>query len=152
MRILIEAAAAVLFIVSTALLFSERIRASRILFVLVGLLTLASSYVITKHILDATVGQRMHRHHVVAGAPAPGPQEPPTQADDAQSTTDTLLQAVYQGTEGALNRIVRSGTGQASASVGSDTVVDVIVGLSLAVLGVLSQLVSMFFRRLTGAD
>jgi hypothetical protein len=142
MRYLIEAVAAVLFVVSTGLLFNARVRASTALFVLIGVVTLASSYVITKTILDATFDRRAH-HHVAMAAPKPA-------APPSTSTLDTVLQEIYVDTESALDRIVRAGTGQQTASVGSDTVVDVIVGLSLAVLGVLAQILSSLVRRAFG--
>ncbi|MEJ0044415.1 MAG: hypothetical protein WDM81_20320 [Rhizomicrobium sp.] len=148
MRYLIDGVAAVLFVVSTGLLFSETVRARRILFILVGVVTLASSYVIAKDVLDATVGHRMHHRRAVVAASTAAP------APDANdfSATDALLEQIYGTTESALNRIVRAGTKQSTASVSSDTVVDVIVGLSLAALGVLSQLFSSLYRRLFGAE
>ena len=142
MRYLVEAAAAGLFVLSTGLLFNARIRASAALFVLVGVVTLASSYVITKTILDATFDRRAHHHHVAA---AP---QPVATADT--SAVDSVLQNIYVATESGLDRIVRAGTGQQTASVGSDTVVDVIVGLSLAVLGLVAQTLSSLFRRVLG--
>ena len=144
MRYLVEAVAAVLFVVSTGLLFNARVRASGVLFVFVGIVTLASSYVITKTILDATFDRRAH-HHLATTTAAPTPQA-------AASTLDTVLQGIYIGTESALDRIVRAGTGQQNAGVGSDTVVDVIVGLSLAVLGALAQFLSSLARRLFGGE
>ncbi len=145
MRLVVEAIAAILFMLSTGLLFNEAVRARHILFTLVGIVALASSYVIIKGVLDATVGHRMHHAHaasVAAPAPAPSVADIPT--------SDSVLETVYAATESALNRVVRAGTKQTTASVGSDTVVDVIVGLSLAALGLLSQLLSSLFRRLTG--
>jgi len=150
MRFVVEAVAAVLFVVSTGLLFNARIRASHALFVLVGIMALASSYVVTKHVLDATVGYRMHPRHAVASTPANPSATAPAQSDPF--ATDAVLASVYTITEGALDRIVRAGTKQSTASVSSDTVVDVIVGLTLAVLGLLSQVFSALFRRLFGAD
>lgn len=151
MRYLVDGVAAVLFVVSTGLLFSEGVRARHLLFTLVGILALASSYVITKQVLDSTVGHRMH-HHLAAAA------DHSTKASSASDTTsadlsatDSLLEQVYTATEAALNRIVRAGTKQSTASVSSDTVVDVVVGLSLAVLGLLSQIFSGLVRRLLGA-
>jgi hypothetical protein len=138
MRYLVEAAAAVLFVLSTGLLFNARVRASHALFILIGIVTLASSYVIAKSILDATFDRRAYHHHVAA-APQP--------AAAGSSAVDTVLQNIYVATESGLDRIVRAGTGQPAASVSSDTVVDVIVGLSLAVLGVVAQLLSSLFRR-----
>ena len=152
MRYLIDAIAAVLFVVSTGLLFSEAVRARHMLFTLVGIVALASSYVIAKQVLDSTAGHRVHRH-VAAMTAAPAK---PVTAAEAPSTdlsaTDTVLEQVYTITESALNRIVRAGTKQSTASVSSDTVVDVIVGLSLAVLGLLSQIFSGLFRRMVGAE
>jgi hypothetical protein len=142
MRYLIEAAAAVLFVLSTGLLFNARVRASHVLFVVIGIVTLASSYVITKSILDATFDRRAHHHQAVAPAPA----------QPASSPLDAVLQQAYVGTESALDRIVRAGTGQQSASVGSDTVVDVIVGLTITLLGVAAQILSSLLRRLVGAE
>ncbi len=147
MRYLIDAVAAVLFVVSIALLFTETVRARHILFTLVGIVALASSYVIIKQVLDATFPHR-HRHHAVA-ATQPAPAQP-AQADTFAA--DAMLESIYVGTESALNRIVRAGTKQSTASVSSDTVVDVIAGLSLAALGVLSQLFSALFRRMFGAE
>ncbi|HEY0105443.1 MAG TPA: hypothetical protein VGB91_05110 [Rhizomicrobium sp.] len=149
MRFAVDAAAAVLFVLSIGLLFSEGVRASRMLFILVGIVALGSSYIITKQVLDATVGHRMHHRQTLAA-----PVQPAAAAAaplSAASTSDALLESIYLTTESALNRIVRAGTKQSAASVSSDTVVDVIVGLSLAALGVLSQLFSALFRRLTGA-
>jgi hypothetical protein len=142
MRYLIEAVAAVLFVLSTGLLFNARVRASRALFVVIGIVTLASSYVITKSILDATFDRRAHHHQIAATAPA----------QPAASPLDAVLQQVYAGTEGALDRVVRAGTGQQNASVGSDTVVDVIVGLTITLLGLVAQILSSFLRRLAGAE
>ncbi|MEJ0025596.1 MAG: hypothetical protein WDN01_06160 [Rhizomicrobium sp.] len=150
MRYLIDAVAAVLFVVSTGLLFSEAVRARRVLFILVGVVTLASSYVIAKDVLDATVGHRMHHRRATVAASTAAPA-PDTALNDF-SATDALLEQIYGLTESALNRIVRAGTKQSTASVSSDTVVDVIVGLSLAALGVLSQLFSSLYRRLFGAE
>ena len=144
MRYLIEAAAAVLFVLSTGLLFNARVRASHALFIVIGIVTLASSYVITKAILDATFDRRAH-HHVAIATPKPA-------APAGTSALDTVLQDIYVGTESALDRIVRAGTGQQAASVGSDTVVDVIVGLSLALLGILAQILSSLVRRIFGTD
>ena len=147
MHYLVDAVAAVLFVVSVGLLFTETVRAGRILFTLVGIVALASSYVITKQVLDTTFGHR-HAHHAAAAA-----QTAPAQPAQANSfAADAVLESIYAGTESALNRIVRAGTKQSTASVSSDTVVDVIVGLSLAVLGALSQLFSALFRRLFGAQ
>ncbi len=149
MRVIIEIAAAVLFVLTTGLLFTENVRASRILFTLVGIVALASSYVITKTVLDATVGHRTHHRAAVSTTAVAQPAAAaPTTAD--LSATDAVLEQVYTLTESSLNRIVRAGTKQSSASVSSDTVVDVIVGLSLAVLGLLSQILPGLFRRLTG--
>ncbi len=145
MRPWLDLGAAVLFVLATGLLFTETVRARRILFTLVGIVALASSYVITKQILDATFG---HRHHAAATSVAA--QAPPAQSESA--IADTVLGSVFVGTQTALNRIVRAGTKQSDASVSSDTVVDVIAGLSLAVLGVLSQLFTALFRRLFGAE
>ncbi len=148
MRYLIDAVAAVLFVVSTGLLFSETVRARHLLFTLVGIVALASSYAIAKQVLDATVGHRMHHRHVVTDAATPAPT---IAAATDLSPTDAVLESIYTATESALNRIVRAGTKQSTASVSSDTVVDVIVGLSLALLGVLSQIFSGLFRRVLGA-
>jgi len=147
MHYLVDAVAAVLFVISVALLFTETVRARHILFTLVGIVALASSYVITKQVLDTTFGHR-HAHHAATTAQTAPAQ--PAQADSFAA--DAVLESIYAGTESALNRIVRAGTKQSTASVSSDTVVDVIVGLSLAVLGALSQLFSALFRRLFGAE
>jgi hypothetical protein len=159
MRIIVEIVAAVLFVVSTGLLFSETVRARHILFTLVGIVALASSYVITKTVLDASFGHRIHHRHtelaMLAGPPAQPAAPSPSGAAPAPvvqtSATDGVLEAVYTLTESTLNRVVRAGTKQSSASVSSDTVVDVIVGMTIAVLGLLSQILSGAFRRLTGA-
>ncbi len=156
MRILFELVAALLFILASGLLFSETVRASRILFVIVGIVALASSYVITKQILDATVGQRFHRGHAHIARSLPA--SPSLQAAEpagilpAPSATDVVLQSVYQYTQAALDRLVRAGTGQPSASVSADTVVGTIVGLLLAALGAISQAFSAAYRKLVGAD
>ena len=147
MRYLIDGIAAVLFVVSTGLLFTEGVRARHILFTLVGIVALGSSYVITKQVLDSTFG---HRHHQHAAAATPTVQT--SQPQSQSLAADAVLESVFVGTESALNRIVRAGTKQSTASVSSDTVVDVIVGLSLAVLGILSQLFSALFRRMFGAE
>jgi len=153
MRYLIDAIAAVLFVVSIGLLFSETVRARHLLFSLVGIVALASSYVITKQVLDATFPHRHHHHAVTESQPAQTAQPAgPAAAQPDPFVADALLESVFVGTESALNRIVRAGTKQSNASVSSDTVVDVIAGLSLAALGVLSQLFSALFRRMFGAD
>jgi hypothetical protein len=149
MKIGYEIAAAVLFVLSSGLLFSESVRASRVLFSLVGIVAMASFYVLTKDILDATAGQRFHHHINTAHAIVPA--VPSAATPDTPSFTEALLQAVYQNTENLLDRLVRAGTGQASASVSADTVVGAIVGVLLAVLGAVSQIFSALFRRLAGA-
>jgi len=146
MKIGYEIAAAVLFVFSSGLLFSDGVRASRVLFSLIGIVAMASFYVLTKDILDATAGQRFHGHmnmaHALPSAPAP--------AADVPSVTEAVLQTVYQNTQNLLDRLVRAGTGQATASVSADTVVGTIVGVLLAALGAVSQIFSALFRRLTG--
>lgn len=146
-RFLFDAAAALLFVFSSGLLFSETVRASRILFIAVGIVALASSYVLTKHALDSTVGERMHRYHAVANSASPAPTAVPSDETGA----DALLQTLYRNTENALDRMVRAGTGKADAAVSSDTVIGTIVGILLAVLGLVSQAFSALFRRVTGA-
>jgi hypothetical protein len=66
------------------------------------------------------------------------------------TVTDVVLQSVYQSTQGILDKLVRSGTGQATASVSADTVVGTIVGVLLAALGLLSQMFSALYRRVFG--
>ncbi len=151
MHYLIDAVAAILFVVSVALLFSDAIRARHILFTLAGIVALASSYVITKQVLDATFPHRHHHHTVATTQPAPTPAATQPASVDTFAA-DAVLESIYVGTEDALNRIVRAGTKQSTASVSSDTVVDVIAGLSLAALGVLSQLFSALFRRMFGSE
>ncbi|MEI9888361.1 MAG: hypothetical protein WDN08_18040 [Rhizomicrobium sp.] len=147
MRYVVDAVAAILFVASIGLLFSETVRARHFLFTLVGIVALASSYVIAKQVLDSTVGHRMHHRHIaVSTSTAPAPE---TVGSDF-SAADAVLERIYTATEAALNRIVRAGTKQSTASVSSDTVVDVIVGLSLALLGVLSQVFSGLYRRVFG--
>jgi hypothetical protein len=150
MRILIEVLAAVLFVVSSGLLFNQTVRGSRILFVLVGIVALASSYVITKQVLDATIGQRFHRGHVHTTAHAPDTAALQPDMATPATVTDVVLQSVYQSTQGILDKLVRSGTGQATASVSADTVVGTIVGVLLAALGLLSQMASALYRRVFG--
>ena len=152
MRYLIDAIAAVLFVVSIGLLFSETVRARHLLFSLVGIVALASSYVITKQVLDATFPHRHHHHATTTAATQPTPVAQAAQAPADPFIADAVLESIYTGTEDALNRIVRAGTKQSTASVSSDTVVDVIAGLSLAALGVLSQLFSALFRRMFGSE
>ena len=151
MHYLIDAIAAGLFVISTGLLFSETVRARHVLFTLVGIVALASSYVITKQVLDSTFGHRQW-HHAAATASSPAGQTAPVQTASDSFAVDAVLESVYVGTESALNRIVRAGTKQSTASVSSDTVVDVIAGLSLTILGVLSQLLSAAFRRVFGLE
>ena len=152
MHYLVDGVAAVLFVVSVALLFSDAVRARHILFTQVGIVALASSYVITKQVLDATFPHRHHHHATTTAATQPTPVAQAAQAPADPFIADAVLESIYTGTEDALNRIVRAGTKQSTASVSSDTVVDVIAGLSLAALGVLSQLFSALFRRMFGSE
>jgi hypothetical protein len=153
-HLVIEGIAVVLFVLSTAFLFSDRVRASHALFVIIGILTLASSYVITKTILDGTFDRRTHHYHEMANAPAAGQvaaAAPAVGATPAEaSILDAVLQQVYAVTEGTLNRIARAGTGQQAISVSSDTVVDVIFGLAITLLGIVAQLLSSLTKRVLG--
>lgn len=141
--------APVLFVLSSALLYSARHQRSGLLFFLALMIAIVSSVFLTAQLIRFT--SHMHgRPSVSQSAPQALPQ-PQATATPMLSLGEQITQSSYQVVEDALDWLVRTGTGKADAEVSSDTVVGTIIAILLALLAFGGSILSALVRRMIGA-
>jgi hypothetical protein len=140
--------APVLFVLSSALLYSARHQRSGLLFFLALMIAIVSSVFLTAQLIRFT--SHVHgRPTVTQSVPQVLPQ-PQATATPMQSFGERITQSSYQVIEDVLDWLVRTGTGKADAEVSSDTVVGTIIAILLALLAFAGSLLSTLVRRMIG--
>jgi hypothetical protein len=141
-------AAPVLFVLSCALLYSARHQRNGLLFFLALLIAIVSSVFLTAQLIRFT--SHTHGRYAVSQIAEQAVPQAREAATPAPSLGEQITQSAYQIVETALDWIVRTGTGNSSAAVSSDTVVGAIGAILLSLLAFVGSLLSAVVRRLIG--